>query len=82
MSNGYVAIAAAVIFVLLIHEFGVALMLRSAETSVMSVVLFDLYNAGGLYPRVAAMALLMTVITMLGVAAAISVGGVKAFERV
>ena len=82
LARSGIAAAAAVIFVLLIHEFGVALMLRSAETSVMSVVLFDLYNAGGLYPRVAAMALLMTLITMLGVAVAISAGGVKAFERV
>jgi iron(III) transport system permease protein len=77
-----IAAAAAVIFVLLIHEFGVALMLRSADTNVMSVVLFDLYNTGGLYPRVAAMALLMTVITMIGVFGAIWVGGVKAFERI
>jgi iron(III) transport system permease protein len=77
-----VAAAGAVIFVLLIHEFGVAVMLRSVDTNVMSVVLFDLYSTGSLYPRVAAMALLMTFITMVGVAAALWIGGAKAFERV
>lgn len=82
LARSGVAAAGAVIFVLLIHEFGVALMLRSTDSNVMSVVLFDLYNTGGLYPRVAAMALLMTVITMIGVAVALWIGGVKAFERI
>lgn len=82
LARGGIAAAAAVIFVLLIHEFGVALMLRSADSDVMSVVLFDLFNAGGLYPRVAAMALLMTFITMIGVMIAVRVGGTKAFERI
>ena len=81
LARSGIAAAAAVIFVLLVHEFGVALMLRSAETNVMSVVLFELYSTGGLYPRVAAMALLMTVITSAGVAVAIWIGGLKAFER-
>jgi iron(III) transport system permease protein len=81
LARSGIAAAAAVIFVLLIHEFGVALMLRSNETNVMSVVLFELYSAGGLYPRVAAMALLMTLITSVGVAIAVWVGGAKAFER-
>jgi iron(III) transport system permease protein len=81
LARSGIAASAAVIFVLLVHEFGVALMLRSNETNVMSVVLFELYSTGGLYPRVAAMALLMTVITTIGVAVAVRLGGVKAFER-
>src|SRR5205085_1430536 len=47
LARSGIAAAAAVIFVLLVHEFGVALMLRSAETNVMSVVLFELYSTGG-----------------------------------
>lgn len=77
-----IAAAAAVIFVLLIHEFGVAVMLRSADTTVLSVVLFDLFNTGGIYPQVAVVALLMTLITMVGVIAALAIGGSKAFERI
>lgn len=81
LARSGVAAAGAVIFVLLIHEFGVALMLRSIDTNVMSVVLFDLFNAGGLYPNVAAMALVMTGITMVGVIAALAVGGTKTFAK-
>lgn len=82
LARSGIAAAAAVIFVLLVHEFGVALMLRSTGSTVMSVVLFDLFNTGGLYPQVAAMALIMTAVTMCGVAVALWVGGVKAFERI
>lgn len=81
LARSGVAAAGAVIFVLLIHEFGVAVMLRSTDTNVMSVVLFELFNTGGLYPEVAAMALVMTVITMIGVIVALSVGGVKTFAK-
>lgn len=81
LARGGVAAAAAVIFVLLIHEFGVALMLRSSDTNVMSVVLFELFNTGGLYPHVAAMALLMTLITMVGVMVALWIGGIKTFVK-
>ena len=77
-----IAAAAAVIFVLLLQEFGVALMLRAPDANVMSVVLYDFYSTGGLYPRAAAMAVLVTAITMVGVVLAIALGGVKAFERI
>jgi iron(III) transport system permease protein len=81
LARSGVAAAGAVIFVLLIHEFGVAVMLRSTDTNVMSVVLFELFNTGGLYPQVAAMALVMTVITMVGVIVALAVGGMKTFAK-
>ena len=81
LARSGVAAAAAVIFVLLIHEFGVAVMLRSVDTNVMSVVLFDLFHAGGLYPQVAAMALIMTGVTMIGVIVALAVGGTKVFAK-
>lgn len=81
LARSGVAAAGAVIFVLLIHEFGVALMLRSTDTNVMSVVLFELFSTGGLYPHVAAMALIMTLITMVGVIVALWIGGVKTFAK-
>lgn len=81
LAQSGVAAAAAVIFVLLLHEFGVSVMLRSVDINVMSVVLFDLFHNGGLYPQVAAMALLMTFITMIGVVVALWLGGTKAFAK-
>lgn len=81
LARSGVAAAGAVIFVLLIHEFGVAVMLRSTDTNVMSVVLFELFNTGGLYPEVASMALVMTAITMVGVILALAVGGTKTFAK-
>ncbi|MET0887212.1 MAG: ABC transporter permease subunit, partial [Mycetocola sp.] len=67
----------AIVFVLLIQEFGSSLMLRAPGTSVMSVKLYDLFN-GGLYPGVAVMGLIMTVITAAGVSVALGFGGRKA----
>lgn len=72
--------SAIVIFVMVVQEFGVTVMLRSTSTNVMSVVLYDMFSTGGIYPRVAAMALLMTFVTLVGVLLAIKFGGTKAFE--
>jgi iron(III) transport system permease protein len=67
-------------FVLLIHEFGVSVLLRSPQVSVMSVVLFEQYDAGS-YPKTAVMALVMTVLTAVGLFAAMAAGGRRALER-
>ncbi|PWJ02439.1 iron ABC transporter permease [Streptomyces sp. NWU49] len=75
-----IASSAAIIFVLLIHEFGVSLLLRGATTKVLSVVLFDEY-AGGTYSQVAVIALLMTAVTAVGVVLAMLFGGRRALER-
>jgi iron(III) transport system permease protein len=72
--------SAAIMFVLLTHEFGVSLLLRAPNVSVMSVVLYDQYN-GGSYPKVAVIALIMTLMTGAGVAAAMFFGGRKALEK-
>ncbi|WP_170947559.1 MULTISPECIES: ABC transporter permease [Nocardiaceae] len=74
------ASSAAIMFVLLIHEFGVSLLIRSAEVNVMSVVLFEQYDAGG-YPQVAVIAIAMTVITAFGVFFAMLFGGSRALEK-
>jgi iron(III) transport system permease protein len=71
--------AGALMFVLLTHEFAASLLVRSATTNVMGTVLFD-YYANGSYPRVAAIALIMTAVTAVGVTVAILVGGSKSLE--
>lgn len=80
LSRAGIVSSAAVMFVLLTHEFGVSLLLRAPDVSVMSVVLYDQYS-GGSYPKVAVIALLMTVMTAVGVAAAMFFGGKKALEK-
>jgi iron(III) transport system permease protein len=80
LARGGIASSAAIMFVLLIHEFGVSLLLRSPRVSVMSVVLFEQYDAGT-YPQTAVMALVMTVITAIGLVTALAVGGSGALER-
>ncbi|HVX19110.1 MAG TPA: iron ABC transporter permease [Acidimicrobiales bacterium] len=66
--------AAALMFVLLTHEFSASLLVRSTRTNVMGTVLFDLWTSTS-YPIVAAMALVMCVIAAVGVALAFAVGG-------
>ncbi|PBC35607.1 transporter [Rhodococcus sp. ACS1] len=80
LSRTGIASSAAIMFVLLTHEFGVSLLLRAPGVNVMSVVLYDQYN-GGSYPRVAVIALIMTLMTSLGVAAAMFFGGRRALEK-
>jgi iron(III) transport system permease protein len=71
--------AAALMFVLLTHEFAASVLVRSATTQVMGTVLFD-YWTNGSYPLVAAIALIMAVVTAIGVIIAIVVGGSKALS--
>ena len=66
--------AVALMFILLTHEFAASLLVRSPTTQVMGTRLFDLWSNGS-YPLVAAMALVMTAVTGLGVAVAMVVGG-------
>jgi iron(III) transport system permease protein len=74
------AASAAIVFVMLTHEFGVSLLLRSPDTTVMSVYMFQKLNTG-LYPDVAVAALVMTVVTGVGGAIAMVIGGRKVVER-
>ncbi|GAA5055169.1 ABC transporter permease [Nocardia callitridis] len=66
--------AVALMFILLTHEFAASLLVRASTTQVMGTLLFDLWQNGS-YPLVAAMALLMTAVTTVGVSAAMLVGG-------
>ena len=66
--------AVALMFILLTHEFAASLLVRSPTTQVMGTRLFDLWSNGS-YPLVAAMAIVMTGVTGMGVAVAMVVGG-------
>ena len=66
--------AAALMFVLLTHEFTASVLVRSPSNQVMGTVLFD-YWSNGSYPLVAAIALVMTGVTAAGVFLAMLIGG-------
>lgn len=66
--------ASALMFVLLTHEFAASLLVRSSTTQVMGTVLYDAWGNGS-YPLVAAIAIVMSVVTALGVFVAVLVGG-------
>jgi iron(III) transport system permease protein len=72
--------AAALMFVLLTHEFSASLLVRTPTTQVMGTVLYDFWTNGS-YPTVAAIALVMTVVTAIGVATAMLMGGRDVFDR-
>jgi iron(III) transport system permease protein len=72
--------AAALMFVLLTHEFAASLLVRAPTTQVMGTALFD-YWTNGSYPLVAAIALVMTVVTTIGVTLAVAVAGSDVFSK-
>lgn len=72
--------AAALMFILLTHEFTASMLVRSPTKQVMGTILFDYWNNGS-YPLVAAIALVMTVVTAVGMLAAVLVGGREVFNK-
>jgi iron(III) transport system permease protein len=72
--------AAALMFVLLTHEFTASVLVRTPNNQVMGTALFDYWNNGS-YPLVAAIALIMTAVTSVGVAIAILLGGRDALTK-
>ncbi|GIL34118.1 iron ABC transporter permease [Phycicoccus sp. DTK01] len=74
MMRGAIGGAAALMFVLLSHEFTASLLVRSTRTQVLGTVLYD-YWTNTSYPLVAAIALVMFGITAVGVVLAVLVGG-------
>ncbi|GFJ86466.1 hypothetical protein Prum_001080 [Phytohabitans rumicis] len=75
-----IAGAAALMFVLLTHEFTASLLVRAPTTQVMGTILFD-YWGNGSYPLVAAIALVMTLVTGAGVFVAMAVAGSDIFDK-
>jgi iron(III) transport system permease protein len=72
--------AVALMFILLTHEFAASLLVRSPTTQVMGTRLYDLWT-NGQYPQVAAMAILMTAVTGLGVFIALLFGGRNVLDK-
>lgn len=75
-----IAATAALTFVLLFHEFSASLMVRSARTQVIGSVMYDVW-AGGVYAEVAVLALIMVVVTVIGVLIAGWLGGTDSVQR-
>jgi iron(III) transport system permease protein len=71
--------AAAVIFILLSHEFAASLLVRNINTGVMGTVLYDSY-VDGQYSQVAVIGLIMTVVTAVGLTIALGIGGRRALD--
>ena len=71
--------AAAVIFILLSHEFAASLLVRNINTNVMGTVLYDAY-VNGQYSQVAVIGLIMTVVTAVGLIVALGIGGRRALD--
>jgi iron(III) transport system permease protein len=76
--NGLAA-TIALLFVLLTHEFSASVMVRSVNTRVLGAELYEAYRVG-LYPQVAVIALVMVGVTLVGVTAALAVGGSEALR--
>lgn len=74
MMRGAIGGAAALIFVLLSHEFAASLLVRSTRTQVLGTVFYDYWTTSS-YPVVAAIGLVMCAITALGVGLALRIGG-------
>jgi len=73
--------AAALMFVLLTHEFAASLLVRAPTINVMGTILYDYYD-NGIYPLVACISLIMVGVTTAGVVAAVILGGGSdAFKR-
>ena len=80
LMRGTLGGAAALMFVLLSHEFAASLLVRSPTTNTMGTILYD-YFGNGSYPLVAAIALVMSLITAAGVALAMLLGGRDVFDK-
>lgn len=72
--RGSIGGAVALMFVLLTHEFSASMLVRSPQTQVMGTVVYDFW-ANGAYPTVAAVSIIMTIVTGAGVAVAMTIGG-------
>ena len=58
--------AAALMFILLSHEFAASLLVRAPTVNVMGTILYDYYENGG-YPLVACISIIMVGVTTAGV---------------
>jgi iron(III) transport system permease protein len=75
-----IAGAGALLVILLFHEFAATVMVDGLNSSLMSTVLYKHWTDGSL-PRVAVVALIMVVVTTIGVMIALAAGGVGTLQR-
>ena len=80
LMRGTLGGAAALMFVLLTHEFTASLLVRSSTMQTMGTALYDFWS-NGFYPEVAAIALVMTGVTLVGVIVAFLIGGGDALSK-
>jgi iron(III) transport system permease protein len=74
MIRGSLSGAAALMFVLLSHEFAASLLVKSTRTHLMGTALYDFWVSSS-YTVTAAMAVVMCIVTTIGVALAVRFGG-------
>lgn len=79
MLRSSIAGSAALIFVLMTHEFAASMLVRSPQIQVMGTTLYDMWTLVS-FPMVAAMGLVMCIITAAGVGLALLAGGTKSME--
>jgi len=72
--------ALAIMLILLSHDFAVSVMLRSPGNHVMGTVIYEFWSTG-VFPQVAVMALVMTLVTGVLLAATLKIGGRSALEN-
>ena len=80
LMRGTFAAACALMFILLANEFAASLLVRAPTQNVMGTILYNYYG-NGLYPQVAATALVMVAVTAGGVLIAMAVGGTDIFKK-
>jgi iron(III) transport system permease protein len=74
------AAGAALALVLLSHDFGVSVMVRAPSSQVMGTMLYYFWD-GGIFPQVAVMSLIITVVTTVVLALTLLIGGRSALRN-
>jgi len=74
MMRGALAGAAVLAFVILTHEFAASMFVRSARTQVLGTLLYQEWTHGS-YPMVAAVSIIMSAVTAVGLFVAMRLGG-------
>jgi len=75
-----IAASMAIGFILLAHDFAVAVMVRSPGNQVMGTLLYELGETGA-FPEIAVMSMLITAVTATGLAITVWLGGRKSLEN-
>lgn len=79
MMRTAIAGAAALVFVLLSHEFAASILVRDINTNVMGTILYDTFQ-NGVISQVAVIALIMGVVTAVGLGVALAIGGRRTLD--